>query len=118
MSAELDLVPGAVAWAQLSPVRGREQSGHRPVVVVSAAGYLGAITTLAWCVPVTTVDRGWPNHVPLAGRTGLDRPSWAMTEQLRTLPRDRLTHVAGGVDEETSDAIRTWLADFLDLAVP
>lgn len=116
MSAELDLVPGAVAWAQLSPVRGREQSGHRPVVVVSGSGYLEAITTLAWCVPVTTVDRGWPNHVLLGGRTGLDRSSWGMTEQLRTLSRDRLSHVAGTVDDETFRAIRTWLADFLDLS--
>lgn len=97
-------------------MRGREQSGRRPVVVVAGAGYLRVVTTLVLCVPVTSVDRGWPNHVPLRGPTGLDRPSWAMTEQLRTLSRDRLVRSVGVVDRDTLGAVRTWLADFLALA--
>jgi len=113
---ERELETGSVAWADLTPARGREQSGRRPVLVVAGEGYLDVVTTLVLCVPVTTVDRGWPNHVRLTGGTGLTEPSWAMTEQIRTLARERLTRVSGAVDATTLRTVRTWLADFLDLA--
>lgn len=110
-----ELAPGVVAWATLEPVRGREQGGHRPVLVVASAGYLDAVTTLVITLPITTVDRGWPNRVPLGGQHGLDRPSWIMTEQPRTLARDRITGVAGQVSGACLAATRRWLGDFLDL---
>lgn len=110
-----DLAPGIVAWATLEPTRGREQGGHRPVLIVASAGYLDAVTTLAIVLPITTTDRGWPNHIRVEGPSGLDRPSWIMTEQPRTLSRDRLTGVAGEVSIACLDAARTWLGDLLDL---
>jgi mRNA interferase MazF len=106
---------GAVVWATLSPTSGREQGGRRPVVVVASDRYLEVVPMLTIVVPVTTVDRGWPNHVPLDGPTGLTRPSWAMTEQPRTLDRGRLHAVAGQVDAPTEAAIDVWLRDFLAL---
>ena len=111
----LDLAPGAVAWAALEPVRGREQGGHRPILIVASSGYLDAVTTLVIALPITTTDRGWPNHIRVNGQSGLDRPSWVMTEQPRTLSRERLTGVAGEVSHDCFTAVRTWLGDFLDL---
>lgn len=102
-------------WASLDPVSGREQSGRRPVVVVASDAYLAVVTTLVIAVPVTTVDRGWPNHVALSGPSGLQRPSWAMTEQPRTIDRGRLRGIAGSIDEDTVAAIDVWLRDFLAL---
>jgi len=112
---DLDLAPGVVAWASLEPVRGREEGGHRPVLVVASAGYLDAVTTLAIVLPITTADRGWPNHVRVEGSSGLERPSWIMTEQPRTLARERLTAVAGAISNECLVSVRMWLGDFLDL---
>jgi mRNA interferase MazF len=109
------LVRGSVVWASFDPSRGREQRGHRPALVVASRDYLEIVTHLVVVVPVTTVDRGWPNHVALAGSHGLDRPSWAMTEQVRTISRERLTTVAGTVDDTTLDAVDAWLRDFLGL---
>ncbi len=104
---------GGVLWADLDPVRGREQAGRRPVLVIASDAYLDVVETLVIVLPVTTVDRGWPNHVPLRGSTGLERPSWAMTEQPRTLDRTRLTEVSGHVDDQTMRAVDLWLRDFL-----
>lgn len=112
---ELELAPGVVAWAALEPVRGREQGGHRPVVVVASPGYLDAVTTLVIALPITTTDRGWPNHIRVTGPSGLDRPSWIMTEQPRTLTRERLTGIAGTVSARCLADVRLWLGDFLDL---
>jgi mRNA interferase MazF len=112
---DLELAPGIVVWASLEPVRGREQGGHRPVLIVASTGYLDAVTTLVIALPITTTDRGWPNHIHVNGPSGLDRPSWIMTEQPRTLSRDRITGIAGQVSSECFAQVRTWLADFLDL---
>jgi mRNA interferase MazF len=103
-----------VCWADLGVGRGREQSGLRPVVVVVTPEYLDAVDSLAIVVPVTSRGREWPNHVALTGDTGLARPSWAMTEQPRTIARTRLVRLVGAVDRECLDRIRVYLRDFLD----
>ncbi|NLP82829.1 type II toxin-antitoxin system PemK/MazF family toxin [Microbacterium sp. CFH 90308] len=66
-------------------------------------------------VVVTADEAGWPNHVRVDGPSGLDRPSWVMTEQPRTLARERLTRVSGRVDESCLREVRMWLRDFLDI---
>ncbi|WP_139415593.1 type II toxin-antitoxin system PemK/MazF family toxin [Agromyces laixinhei] len=112
---ETELAPGVIAWAALEPVRGREQGGHRPVLVIASAGYLDAVTTLVIALPITTTDRGWPNHIRVDGPNGLDRPSWIMTEQPHTLSRDRFTRIAGQISTDCLTSVRTWLGDFLDV---
>ncbi len=103
-------------WAELDPVRGREQAGRRRALVIASDLYLEQADTLAIIVPVTTNDRGWPNHVLLKGPDlALDRPSFAMTEQPRTVTRDRLFDLAGTVDAATMKEVDDWLRDFLAL---
>ena len=109
------LETGDIAWAELGPSRGREQSGRSPVLVVSSPGYLESIDTLVIVVPVTTRDRGWPNHIPLSGPTGLGHASWAMTEQPVTIARERVFDVAGNVDAVCLASVRVYLIDFLGL---
>ncbi|GEP38056.1 mRNA interferase [Nocardioides psychrotolerans] len=101
-------------WAWLDPSVGREQAGRRPVVVVSSDGYLDVVTTLAVVVPVSRTDRGWPNHVPLTGVSALP-DCFAMSEQSRTLSRDRLGEPFGQVDDLCLAEIKVWLAAFLDI---
>ena len=111
----LALVPGSVVWVDLSPTRGRGQDGRRPAIVVAGAGFLASVTSLVIVLPVTTVDRGWPNHVRLRGSVGLERPSWAMTEQIRTVARERILQVVGVVDDDTLADVQVYLRDFLAL---
>lgn len=103
-------------WAELDPVRGRKQAGRRPALVIASDLYLEQADTLAIIVPVITNSRGWPNHVLLKGPgLALDQPSSAMTEQPRTVTRDRLFDVAGIVDGATMTEVDGWLRDFLAL---
>ena len=106
--------PGTVVWVDLDPAVGREQAGRRPAVVVASAGYLSAVTELAIVVPGTTRQRGWPQQVELTGSTlQLPQPTYAMTEQPRTISRRRISGIAGKVADRCRDEIRRWLADFL-----
>jgi mRNA interferase MazF len=106
-----------VVWAELDPVRGREQAGRRPALVVASDLYLEQADALAIIVPCTTRDRGWPNHVKLSGEN-LDLPgeTYAMTEQPRTVTRERLFGVAGMIDVGTMREVDGWLRDFLALS--
>lgn len=107
---------GSVLWAELDPVRGREQAGRRPVLVVASDLYLEQADTLAIVLPATTQDRGWPNHVRLRGQhLSLSGPTFAMTEQPRTVTRDRFAGELGLVDAATMREVDRWLRDFLAL---
>lgn len=109
-----DLSPGNVVWVQFDPTVGREQRGTRPAVVVASRGYLAAVPDLVIAIPATTRDRGWAHHVQLTGpRLRLPRPTWAMTEQPRTISRTRITAQAGSIEPACMRQIRSWLDDFL-----
>ncbi|MEJ1087204.1 type II toxin-antitoxin system PemK/MazF family toxin [Microbacterium sp. Mu-80] len=107
-----ELAPRDIVWMDPDPTVGREQAGRRPAVVVAGRSYLHVVDALAIILPVTSVNRRWPNHVPIST---LPVPSWAMTEQLRAVSRDRLHGDLGRVDEATFLQIQSWLSDHLDL---
>lgn len=108
------LGPGDVVCVEPDPTIGREQSGRRPALLVASADYLATVDTLAIVVPITTVDRGWPNHTPVTG-ADFQQASWAMSEQVRTVSRERIVGRAGRVDDATLRTVRRWISDFLDL---
>jgi mRNA interferase MazF len=100
----------------LDPTRGREQRGTRPAVVVSSGGYLTSVRDLVIVVPLTTVDRAWPHHVPIRGHhVVLPKLSFAMTEQLRTVSRERIARKSGMADDATMAEVDQWLRDFIGL---
>ena len=113
MTADSGLAQGTVAWAQLDPVLGKEYAGHRPVLAISSDDYLSLVTDLVIVLPITTVDRGWPNHVPVSPDGFLPEPSWIVTEQPRTISRRRITKIDRRVDAKTFEQVALWLDIFL-----
>lgn len=113
-----ELVRGAVVYANFNPVKGHEQAGHRPAVVIASADYLASIPSVVVVLPVTRTSRGFPHHVELRGvNLELEATSYAMTEQPRTIDRSRLGRTVGHVDNATMREIDSWMRDFLGLGV-
>ena len=91
---------GEVYWADLVPRSGSEQTGRRPVIVVSHDGFN---QTPGWrsvmVVPISTSasqGRRGPSVVELPGGcAGLPKASFAVCHQVTTLDRARLTRKAG-----------------------
>ena len=112
---ELDVMvdAGEVWWALPDPAVGREQSGRRPVLIVSNEQFHRTVTTLVVVVPMTTKDRDWPNHVELNAGAGMEQRSFAMTEQVRTISRQRLTKKIGVVEGSVLQGVREWLVDYI-----
>ncbi len=87
----MPLERGGVVWVGSDPTLGREQRGTRPVLVISGAGYLTSVRGLVVVVALTSADRGWPHHLEVLTVIGqLPERSFAMTEQPRTISRERV----------------------------
>ena len=99
---------GDVWYADLDPVGPGEQGGSRPVVVVSANGFNAWPVGLVVVVPVTTRDRGFVHHVPIAAN-GLDRASYAMPEYVRSISQRRLRRRLGATQHATLGELDDWL---------
>jgi mRNA interferase MazF len=106
---------GEVWRADLSPTRGTEQAGVRPVVIVQTdrANPHSPHTII---VPFTTRIRGklLPSHVLVpAGEGGLTQDSVALGEQVRVIDTDRLIAKVGELPaarvRELDDALRAIL---------
>jgi mRNA interferase MazF len=109
------LTQGEIWLAKLSPTVGTEQTGTRPVVVVSGARYARMPIHQVIVVPVTSRDRRLPHHVRVTDDGGLQRPSWAMTEGVRAMSTSRLVHRIGQADPDTTHQIIGYIHEwFLD----
>ena len=112
---------GEIWEAILSPRSGSEQSGRRPVLVISSDGFN---EIEAWrsvvVVPCSTSDkqraRG-PTAVALKkGVGGLRKASVAVCHQLTTLDRTKLVNRWGALDDEVLRAVEDGIRAALDLA--
>ena len=104
-----DLHPGQVVLASLGSGSGREQSGRRPVFIVSSFDHLELVDQLVTVVPCTKRNRNWPNHELITGVLGLSVPTYAMTEQIRTIDRVRLLRDLGTADEGSLTRVMNWV---------
>ena len=95
---------------------GREQSGRRPAVVVSADPLSESRSGVVIVVPCTTTPRGLPSHVEIEpGRSGLDDVSYAKCEDVKSVSDERLVTRLGSVVDETLFAIASALRFLFDL---
>ena len=73
---------GHVVWITLSPTLGHEQSGRRPVLVLSPAFYNKRSGMLLAC-PITSRIKGYPFEVQLP--PGLPVAGTILADQIRSL---------------------------------
>jgi mRNA interferase MazF len=95
------ILRGEIRWADLNPVRGREQAGRRPVLVLSHDVFNERSgTVIAFAMTSQEPRAGFP--VTLESRAaGLRKRSWVKISQVRTLSVDRIgQRLARASDEE------------------
>ncbi len=111
---------GDVFWAGLIPRSGSEQTGRRPVIVMSHDSFN---QTPGWnsiiVVPISTSAaqaRRGPTVVVLPGGTaGLPRTSFALCHQVTTLDRSKLTKRLGSLPFEALRQVEEGLKAATDL---
>ena len=111
---------GEVYWADLIPRSGSEQTGRRPVVILSHDGFNQAVGWMSIIVvplstSVTQARRG-PTVVGVpAGVAGLSKATSAICHQVTTLDRAKLTSRIGTLPIQLLRAVEDGIRAALDL---
>ncbi|HCG76710.1 MAG: growth inhibitor PemK [bacterium (Candidatus Ratteibacteria) CG_4_10_14_3_um_filter_41_18] len=108
---------GEVWTVNLNPVRGHEQAGYRPGLVVSADTFNHGLAGLLVIIPITTKEKGIPFHViinPPEG--GVSKKSFIKCEDIRAVSTERLSKCLGMVSTETLKAVEDRLKILLNLS--
>ncbi len=94
------ILRGEVRWADLNPIRGKEQAGRRPVLVLSHDVFNERSGTVIAVALTSQPQRaGFPLSIELQSK-GLPKKSWAKISQIRTLAVERIGQRLGKVSLE------------------
>ena len=94
------ILKGDIVWADLSPVRGREQAGQRPVLVISQDVFNERSgTVIALALTSRPQEAGFPLTLELS-HPRLPEKSWVKISQIRTLSVERLGQRIGKASAE------------------
>ena len=99
------ILRGEIYWANLDPVKGREQAGERPVLIVSHEVFNERSgTVIAMALTSQPQQAGYPLTFELA-KPALPKRSWVKISKIRTLSRERLGKKITRVTGEELDYI-------------
>ena len=94
------ILRGEIRWADLNPVRGREQAGLRPVLILSQDVFNERSGTVIAVALTSQPQRaGFPLTLELHAK-GLPKRSWVKISQIRTLAVERIGNVIGRASPE------------------
>ena len=105
--------PGTLILVDLEPVRGTEQSGLRPAVIVSTIE-MNTLTRRVIICPITRNRTPWPSKVFLP--EGLNIQGAILSDQVRSIDRDvRILRVLGTIPDHVLAEVRAKLAALIGL---
>jgi len=91
---------GEIRWADLNPTQGREQTGQRPVLVLSEDVFNERSgTVIAVALTGQPQRAGFPLTLELTGKR-LPKRSWVKISQIRTLAVERIGKRLGRASPE------------------
>ena len=89
---------GEIWMVDLNPVRGHEQAGCRPCLVVSVDLFNHGPAELVVVLPITSREKKIPFHIPVEPEeSGLKLKSYIKCEDVRSISKDRLAEQRGTV---------------------
>ena len=99
------ILRGEIRWAELNPVRGREQAGQRPVLVLSHDVFNERSgTVIAMALTSQPPRAGFPLTIELQTK-GLPKRSWVKISQIRTFAVERIGQRLGKVSPEELEQV-------------
>lgn len=107
------ILRGEIRWADLNPVRGREQAGQRPVLILSHDVFNERSGTVIAVAMTSQEPRaGFPLTLE-SKAAGLTKRSWVKISQIRTLSVDRIGRRIAHASEEELARILQGLNEIL-----
>ena len=107
------ILRGEIYWADLNPVRGREQAGLRPVLILSNDLFnRKSETVIAMAITSQPQKAGFPLTLELPAEM-LPKPSWVKISQIRTISVDRLGRRIAALDADALDRLIDGLLELI-----
>ncbi|MCH8025136.1 MAG: type II toxin-antitoxin system PemK/MazF family toxin [Candidatus Marinimicrobia bacterium] len=107
------ILRGDIRWADLEPARGREQSGRRPVLILSHDVFNERSGTVIAVALTSQPQRaGFPLTLEIDSRN-LPKQSWVKISQVRTLAVQRIGKKLGRATPEELSKIIDGLNEIL-----
>jgi mRNA interferase MazF len=111
----MPLDAGDIAWVELDPVRGTEQAGRRPAMVLTSAGYHQRSGRAIVC-PISSAGANWAFNVALPA--GMKTYGSVLVDQVRTIERsERMFDIVERASPEVLADVRGRLAALLGFEV-
>ncbi|MBW6537540.1 MAG: type II toxin-antitoxin system PemK/MazF family toxin [Mariniphaga sp.] len=100
--------------ADLNPVRGSEQKGFRPVIILSG-NLLNSMMHVVITCPLTTKIKNYKGNVVLTPNktNGLSEISEAVIFQIRSVSKERLVKKIGEITQQQLQELKQGLNDIL-----
>jgi len=99
------ILRGDIRWADLNPVRGREQAGLRPVLILSHDVFNERSgTVIATAITGQPQRAGFPLTLELK-TANLPKRSWVKISQIRTLSVKRIGKMIAKADPEELEQV-------------
>ena len=107
---------GDIWTVDLDPVRGHEQAGRRPALVISVDLFNHGPAELVVILPITSKAKGIPLHVCLTPpEGGVKAVSYVKCEDIRSVSKQRLAKYLGRVAPQTMQEVEEKLAVLLGM---
>ena len=99
------ILRGEIRWADLNPTRGHEQSGKRPVLILSQDIFNERSGTVIAVALTSQPQRaGFPLTLELES-VNLQKRSWVKISQIRTLAIERIGNLLGRANAEELEKV-------------
>ncbi|HSN66326.1 MAG TPA: type II toxin-antitoxin system PemK/MazF family toxin [Fusibacter sp.] len=107
MILKVNIKRGDVFFADLSPVRGSEQGGQRPVLIIqNNIGNKYSPTVIIAAITAKIAKAKLPTHVEVgASQVGLLKDSVVLLEQVRTIDKTRLIQKLGQLEDDVMSRV-------------
>ena len=107
------ILRGDIRWADLNPVRGREQAGLRPVLILSHDIFNERSgTVIAVAITSQPQRAGFPLTLELKTED-LPKRSWVKISQIRTLSVERIGKMIGKASPEELEQVIEGLSEII-----
>ncbi len=111
MNQSIPLLRGELYYADLNPVIGSEQGGIRPVLIIqNNIGNKHSPTVIVASITGKSKKSTLPTHCYIGEHTGLERNSYVLLEQLRTIDKRRLKEYVGALGRDEMISVDQALA--------
>jgi mRNA interferase MazF len=101
-------------YADLNPIKGSEQAGYRPVVIISG-NLVNKYLNIAIVCPLTSKVKNYKGNLVLepTKQNGLETDSEVLVFHIRSISQDRLVKKIGEISQNELVQVKAGLNDIL-----